>query len=96
MLRKTSRWLDQRLGVAKFTTNQLNKVFPDHWSFMLGEITLYCFIILLVTGAYLTFFFEPSAREVHYHGPYAPLAGTSCRRPMSLRSRSASRFGPVC
>lgn len=75
MLLKTSRWFDQRLGVSKYATKQLNKVFPDHWSFMLGEITLYCFVILLITGTFLTFFFEPSIRPVEYHGSYAPLHG---------------------
>ena len=54
---------------------QLNKVFPDHWSFMMGEIALYSFIILLLTGTYLTFFFDPSYREVTYHGAYEPLQG---------------------
>ena len=29
---------------------QLNKVFPTHWSFLLGEIALYSFIVLLITG----------------------------------------------
>lgn len=76
MINGLSRWLDQRLGLAKVGTKQLGKVFPSHWSFMLGEITLYSFIVLLLTGAYLTFFFEPSARDVIYHGPYEPLRGT--------------------
>ena len=51
----------------------LNKVFPDHWSFMLGEIALYSFIILLLTGTFLTFFFDPSMEEVLYDGSYTPL-----------------------
>jgi ubiquinol-cytochrome c reductase cytochrome b subunit len=76
MLNGTSRWLDQRLGFSRVATKNLNKVFPSHWTFMLGEVTLYSFVILLVTGAYLTFFFEPSAREVLYTGSYAPLKGT--------------------
>jgi ubiquinol-cytochrome c reductase cytochrome b subunit len=76
VFRDLSRWLDQRLGLAKVGNKQLRKVFPDHWSFMLGEITLYCFVIILITGAYLTFFFEPSARDVVYHGSYKPLDGT--------------------
>jgi ubiquinol-cytochrome c reductase cytochrome b subunit len=71
-----SRWLDQRLGFSKVATKNLNKVFPSHWSFMLGEVTLYSFIILLVTGAYLTFFFEPSGRDVLYNGSYQAWKGT--------------------
>ncbi|WNV75174.1 ubiquinol-cytochrome c reductase cytochrome b subunit [Geodermatophilus sp. DSM 44513] len=53
----------------------LNKVFPDHWSFLLGEIALYSFLILLLSGTYLTFFFDASMREVVYEGSYAPLRG---------------------
>jgi ubiquinol-cytochrome c reductase cytochrome b subunit len=50
-------------------------VFPNHWTFLLGEIALYCFVVLVLTGLYLTFFFEPSSRVVVYHGEYAPLRG---------------------
>jgi ubiquinol-cytochrome c reductase cytochrome b subunit len=53
----------------------LNKVFPDHWSFLLGEIALYSFIILLLSGTFLTFWFDPSQREVVYEGSYEPLNG---------------------
>lgn len=53
----------------------MRKVFPDHWSFMIGEVCLYSFIILVITGVYLTFFFHPSLNEVAYHGPYIPLQG---------------------
>ena len=50
------RWVDERFGAAKGVKTALNKVFPDHWSFMLGEIALYSFIILLLSGVYLTLF----------------------------------------
>jgi len=53
----------------------MRKIFPDHWSFMLGEICLYSFVILILTGVYLTLFFHPSMSEVVYHGPYVPLQG---------------------
>jgi ubiquinol-cytochrome c reductase cytochrome b subunit len=53
----------------------LNKVFPDHWSFMIGELALYSFVILVLTGTYLTFFFRPSATQVVYDGSYGPLQG---------------------
>ena len=59
---------------------QLNKVFPDHWSFMMGEIALYSFIILLLTGTYLTFFFDPSMAETVYHGRYVPMQGITMSR----------------
>jgi ubiquinol-cytochrome c reductase cytochrome b subunit len=71
----TATWVDDRLGSSNFVKRSLNKVFPDHWSFMLGEIALYSFIVLLLTGTYLTLFFEGSSREVLYNGSYAPLKG---------------------
>ncbi len=72
---KGAGWLDDRLANAPFLRRQLNKVFPDHWSFMLGEIALYSFIVILLTGVYLTLWFKPSMVEVVYDGSYAPLKG---------------------
>jgi ubiquinol-cytochrome c reductase cytochrome b subunit len=72
---RVARWIDNRLGASRAARNTLNKVFPDHWSFMLGEIALYCFVILVLTGVYLTFFFTPGTREVVYDGSYGPLEG---------------------
>ena len=68
-------YLDQRLGSNKFLARNLGKVFPEHWSFMLGEIVLYSFIVVLLTGVYLTLFFNPSMTEVPYTGSYVPLQG---------------------
>ena len=68
-----ANFFDERLGAAKWLKKNLNKVFPDHWSFMLGEITMYSFIILLLSGTFLTFWFDPSQRDVIYNGSYAPL-----------------------
>ncbi len=67
--------LDDRLGVAKGGRSLLDKIFPDHWSFMLGEIALYSFVILLATGIFLSLFYIPSQEIVVYHGSYAPLRG---------------------
>ena len=72
---KTGVELDERFQVATPLRGILNKVFPDHWSFLLGEIALFSFIVLLLTGTFLTFFFEPSMAEVTYNGSYAPLRG---------------------
>src|SRR4029077_18379129 len=58
----------------------LNKVFPTHWSFLLGEIALYSFLVLLLTGVYLTLFFDPSMAEVTYQGAYQPLRGIEMSR----------------
>ena len=73
--KRAVRGLDRRLGMARFARTALNKVFPDHWSFMIGEIAMYCLVILILTGVYLTFFFVPDSRQVVYHGSYAPLRG---------------------
>ncbi|MEU6710691.1 ubiquinol-cytochrome c reductase cytochrome b subunit [Nonomuraea sp. NPDC046802] len=70
-----SNFLDERLGGASFLKRNMRKIFPDHWSFLLGEIALYSFIILLLTGTFLTFWFKPSMAEVVYDGSYAPLKG---------------------
>ncbi len=67
--------LDDRLGVAKGGRTFMDKIFPDHWSFMLGEIALYSFVILLVTGVFLCFYYVPSSALVVYHGAYKPLDG---------------------
>ena len=69
------KYLDDRLGIAKIGRKNLRKVFPDHWSFMLGEIALYSFIILILTGIFLTFWFKPSMAEIEYQGSYSLLKG---------------------
>jgi ubiquinol-cytochrome c reductase cytochrome b subunit len=68
-------WLDDRFGGARGLRVLMRKVFPDHWSFMLGEIALWSFVILLLTGTFLAFFFVPSTAPVVYHGSYAKLDG---------------------
>jgi ubiquinol-cytochrome c reductase cytochrome b subunit len=69
------RWIDDRLGASSFVRHSLDKIFPDHWSFMLGEAALYSFVVLVVTGIYLTFFYVPSVSDVVYNGKYAALRG---------------------
>ncbi|AUY52089.1 ubiquinol-cytochrome c reductase cytochrome b subunit [Streptomyces sp. CB01881] len=68
-------WTDGRLGIYSLAKANLRKIFPDHWSFMLGEICLYTFVIIILTGVYLTLFFKPSMGEVIYDGSYVPLKG---------------------
>ncbi|CAN5414326.1 ubiquinol-cytochrome c reductase cytochrome b subunit [soil metagenome] len=77
---KAGKWAEERLGLAAGARKQLNKVFPDHWSFMMGEIALYSFIILILTGTFLTFFFDASMAEVRYDGSYVPLQGVEMSR----------------
>jgi len=75
LLAGTGTFLDDRLRAAKSTRTFLRKIFPDHWTFLLGEIALYSFIILLLTGTFLTFFFKPSMTSIVYHGTYTKLDG---------------------
>jgi ubiquinol-cytochrome c reductase cytochrome b subunit len=75
VIRGAIRFVDQRSGTAPFIRKALRYVFPDHWSFLLGEVALYAFVVLVGTGVYLTFFFEPSVHQVVYQGPYLPLRG---------------------
>ncbi|NUS72582.1 MAG: ubiquinol-cytochrome c reductase cytochrome b subunit [Corynebacteriales bacterium] len=75
-----AKFVDDRLTVATPMRRIFNKVFPDHWSFMLGEIALYSFVVLLLTGTFLTLFFDPSMTEVVYDGSYTPLKGVEMSR----------------
>jgi ubiquinol-cytochrome c reductase cytochrome b subunit len=75
VIRGLVRWVDQRTGTAPFLRKTLRYLFPDHWSFLLGEVALYAFVVVVGTGIYLTFFYEDSTAKVVYHGPYQPLQG---------------------
>ncbi len=68
-----ANWMDERLGLAGVAKKNLRKVFPDHWSFMLGEIAMWSFVVVLLTGVFLSLWFRPSMGVVQYHGSYAPL-----------------------
>jgi ubiquinol-cytochrome c reductase cytochrome b subunit len=74
-LRGVGGWLDDRFHGARGVRVLMRKVFPDHWSFLLGEIALWSFVILLLTGTFLSLFFVPSMTEVVYHGSYVKLDG---------------------
>ncbi len=85
MIRALFRFVDERTASAPLLRKTLRYVFPDHWSFLLGEVALYAFIVLVGTGIYLAFFFDPSTAVTHYHGSYVPLQGHG----MSQAYRSA-------
>ncbi len=68
-------WLDERTGFARVARTVLRKVFPDHWSFLLGEVALFSYVILVLTGIFLTFFFSADSRPTTYEGPYGPMRG---------------------
>ena len=84
MIRRAIRFLDSRSGSAPLVRKALRYLFPDHWSFLLGEVALYLFLILVATGIYLTLYFEPSLASTTYNGSYEPLRGA----PMSEAYRS--------
>jgi ubiquinol-cytochrome c reductase cytochrome b subunit len=70
-----TKWLDDRTGLAGLVRPYFRKVFPDHWSFLLGEIALYSFIVLILSGIFLTIWFKPSMAEIEYEGSYELLRG---------------------
>src|SRR5205823_5209887 len=75
VIRALFRFADERTASAPLLRKTLRYVFPDQWSFLLGEVALYAFIVLVATGIYLTLFFHPSTATTTYHGSYAPLRG---------------------
>ncbi|WP_372729031.1 cytochrome bc complex cytochrome b subunit [Nocardioides sp.] len=78
-----ANWADERLGLATAMKKNLRKVFPDHWSFMLGEIALWSFVVLLLTGVFLTLWFTPSMGEITYQGSYDELRGVHMSEAMA-------------
>ncbi|GHG51418.1 menaquinol-cytochrome c reductase cytochrome b subunit [Flavimobilis marinus] len=67
-------FLDQRTGVGSAVKEFARKVFPDHWSFLLGEIALYSFVVLILSGAFLTMFFVPSMGLITYPTDALPVS----------------------
>ncbi len=78
------RFIDERTGSAPLLRKAMRYVFPEHSSFLLGEIAMYAFIVLIATGIYLALFFDPSIAQTTYHGSYEPLQGMQ----MSLAYKS--------
>lgn len=70
-----SNYIDERTSLSGFVKELGRKIFPDHWSFMLGEIALWSFVVVLLSGTFLTFFFQASMVPTHYAGAYAPMRG---------------------
>ncbi|TXN30708.1 cytochrome b [Lacisediminihabitans profunda] len=70
-----ANYIDERTSISGLVKELGRKIFPDHWSFMLGEVALYSFVVILLSGTFLTFFFQPSMTEVVYNGSYVPLKG---------------------
>ncbi|HEX6514990.1 MAG TPA: cytochrome bc complex cytochrome b subunit [Nocardioidaceae bacterium] len=70
-----TEWVDDRVGLGSLAKKNIRKVFPDHWTFMFGEIALWSFVVLLLTGVFLTLWFKPSVGETTYNGSYDLLRG---------------------
>ncbi len=82
-IRRASRWAEQRMGAASGIRWALKYVFPDHWSFLLGEIALYAFMVLVGTGIFLALYYTPSDAQVTYHGELRA-ARRACRCPRPI------------
>lgn len=80
-----ANYIDERTSASTAVKTLGRKIFPDHWSFMLGEVALYSFVVILLSGTFLTFFFDPSMTEIEYEGSYVPLQGI----PMSVAYASS-------
>jgi ubiquinol-cytochrome c reductase cytochrome b subunit len=78
-----ANWVDERTSISGLVKELGRKIFPDHWSFMLGEVALYSFIVILLTGTFLTFFFQASMANVTYDGTYLPLKGIDMSAAMN-------------
>jgi ubiquinol-cytochrome c reductase cytochrome b subunit len=72
---RLARWLDSRLRLAEPSSKYLRKAFPAHWTFLFGEVALFCLVVLLFTGVFLSLFYVPDTRLIVYDGPYDPLVG---------------------
>ncbi|MFF1574767.1 cytochrome bc complex cytochrome b subunit [Leifsonia sp. NPDC058292] len=78
-----ANYIEDRTSISGAVKEFGRKIFPDHWSFLLGEVALYSFIVILLSGTFLTFFFQASMAEVVYHGSYVPLKGVEMSAAMS-------------
>ena len=78
-----SNYIDERTSLSGFVKELGRKIFPDHWSFMLGEIALWSFVVVLLSGTFLTFFFQASMVPTHYVGAYAPMRGVEMSAAMN-------------
>ena len=83
----TADYLDQRTGIGVVVKTFARKIFPDHWSFLLGEIALYSFVTILISGVFLTMFFVPSMGETTYTGPWSSMQGVEMSQAFSSTLR---------
>ena len=72
---RIANFVDTRVGMSPMVKEFGRKIFPDHWSFMFGEVALYTFVILLLSGTFLALWFDPSMAAMEYEGSYVPMQG---------------------
>lgn len=90
-------WLDNRTGLAKPVRYGMKKVFPDHWSFMLGEVAMYSMAIALLTGVILSLWLACRALDTWpTTGHSCPCRASTCPRRTSRPSISPLRSRAVC
>ncbi|GAA2071571.1 cytochrome bc complex cytochrome b subunit [Microbacterium hatanonis] len=82
-----ANYLDERTSISGLVKELGRKIFPDHWSFMLGEVALWSFVVVLLSGTFLTFFFQASMVETHYDGAYEPMRGIAMSAAMDSTLR---------
>jgi ubiquinol-cytochrome c reductase cytochrome b subunit len=78
-----ANYIDERTSISGMVRELGRKIFPDHWSFMLGEVALYSFVVILLTGTFLTFFYDASMAEVVYEGAHIPSKGIEMSAAMA-------------
>ncbi|MET1018974.1 MAG: ubiquinol-cytochrome c reductase cytochrome b subunit, partial [Microterricola sp.] len=83
----TANYIDERTSLSGLVKELGRKIFPDHWSFMLGEIALWAFVVVLLSGTFLTFFFQASMVETHYTGSFIPMRGLEMSAAMDSTLR---------
>jgi len=68
---------DSRLDLDRLFGKFKDKAFPLHGTFFLGELALFSFVTLVLTGTFLGLFYEPSIRLVELAGEQVPAAYAS-------------------
>ena len=68
------RWLDERFDLDR---GIFGKAFPEdrYGSFLLGEVGLFAFVVLALTGTYLGLLYAPSAETTSYQGSVIQYSG---------------------
>ena len=96
MMERSFKYLDERLGTASLARTALRKVFPDHWSFLLGEIALFALVVLIFTGTFLTFFYTRRSRRSSTTARTSRCGAPTSRPPTTRCCGCRSRSGRGC